>query len=88
MEKLITLLKTQQNYDDNKAEKKLNLFYHKANGAGITSFAEEYFEWLLLVKEMDYKTIMRMPDHELHEMYLNEFKQGLIDSVLNYRLSC
>lgn len=76
MEKLITLLKTQQNYDDNKAEKKLNLFYHKAHSAGIETFLEEYFEWLLLVKEMDYKTIMRMNDHDLHDLYLTEFKNN------------
>lgn len=75
MEKLIELLKIKQHgYNDIKAEKKLNLFYHKAHGAGIDSFLEEYFEWLLLIKEFDYKTIMRMDDHELHDLYKNEFK--------------
>lgn len=76
MEKLIELLKRQRNYDDNKAEKKLNLFQHKAHSAGIETFLEEYFEWLLLVKELDYKTIMRMNDHALHDLYLNGFKNN------------
>jgi hypothetical protein len=41
MENLIELLKQQQEgYDDIKAEKKLSLFYHKANSAGINSFLD------------------------------------------------
>ena len=76
MENLIELLKQQQEgYDDIKAEKKLSLFYHKAHSAGIESFLDEFFEWLLLTKQMDYKAIMRMSDHDLHDMYELEYKK-------------
>ena len=68
MENLIELLKQQQEgYDDIKAEKKLSLFYHKAHAAGINSFLDEFFEWLLLTKQMDYKEIMKMEHQELHD---------------------
>ena len=76
MENLIELLKQQQEgYDDIKAEKKLSLFYHKAHSAGIESFLDEFFEWLLITKQMDYKAIMRMSDHDLHNMYELEYKK-------------
>ena len=76
MENLIELLKQQQEgYDDIKAEKKLSLFYHKANGAGIESFLDEFFEWLLLTKQMDYKEIMKMEHQELHDLYELEYKK-------------
>ena len=65
MENLIELLKQQQEgYDDIKAEKKLSLFYHKAHAAGIESFLDEFFEWLLINRQMDYKEIMKMSHHE------------------------
>ena len=76
MENLIELLKQQQEgYDDIKAEKKLSLFYHKAHAAGINSFLDEFFEWLLLTKQMDYKDIMKMEHQELHDLYELEFKK-------------
>ena len=76
MENLIELLKQQQEgYDDIKAEKKLSLFYHKANSAGINSFLDEFFEWLLLTKQMDYKEIMKMEHQELHDLYELEYKK-------------
>ena len=76
MENLIELLKQQQEgYDDIKAEKKLSLFYHKAHAAGINSFLDEFFEWLLLKKQMDYKEIMKMEHQELHDLYELEYKK-------------
>jgi hypothetical protein len=76
MENLIELLKQQQEgYDDIKAEKKLSLFYHKANSAGINSFLDEFFEWLLVKQNMDYKDIMKMTHEELHDIYEKEFKK-------------
>lgn len=76
MENLIELLKQQQEgYDDIKAEKKLSLFYHKAHAAGINSFLDEFFEWLLLTKQMDYKEIMKMEHQELHDLYELEYKK-------------
>ena len=51
MENLIELLKQQQEgYDDIKAEKKLSLFYHKAHGAGIESFLDEFFNLVNIFK--------------------------------------
>ena len=76
MENLIELLKQQQEgYDDIKAEKKLSLFYHKAHAAGINSFLDEFFEWLLMTKQMDYKEIMKMEHQELHDLYELEYKK-------------
>ena len=76
MENLIELLKQQQEgYDDIKAEKKLSLFYHKAHSAGINSFLDEFFEWLLINKNMGYKDIMKMTHEDLHDIYEKEFKK-------------
>ena len=76
MENLIELLKQQQEgYDDIKAEKKLSLYYHKAHAAGIESFLDEFFEQLLLTKQMDYKEIMKMSHQELHDLYELEYKK-------------
>ncbi len=76
MENLIELLKQQQEgYDDIKAEKKLSLFYHKAHAAGIESFLDEFFEWLLINRQMDYKEIMKMSHQELHDLYELEYKK-------------
>lgn len=76
MENLIELLKQQQEgYDDIKAEKKLSLYYHKAHAAGIESFLDEFFEWLLLTKQMDYKEIMKISHQELHDLYELEYKK-------------
>lgn len=75
MENLIELLKQQEGYDDIKAEKKLSLFYHKAHAAGIETFLDEFFEWLLVTKNLDYKFIMRMNDHDLHDLYELEYKK-------------
>lgn len=76
MENLIELLKQQQEgYDDIKAEKKLSLFYHKAHAAGIETFLDEFFEWLLVERQMDYKEIMKMTDHDLHDLYELEYKK-------------
>lgn len=76
MENLIELLKQQQEgYDDIKAEKKLSLYYHKAHAAGIESFLDEFFEWLLINKNMDYKDIMKMTHEDLHDIYEKEFKK-------------
>ena len=76
MENLIELLKQQQEgYDDIKAEKKLSLYYHKAHAAGIESFLDEFFEWLLLTKQMDYKEIIKMSHQELHDLYELEYKK-------------
>ena len=76
MENLIELLKQQQEgYDDIKAEKKLSQFYHKAKSAGINSFLDEFFEWLLINKNMDYKDIMKMTHEDLHDIYEKEFKK-------------
>ena len=76
MENLIELLKQQQEgYDDIKAEKKLSLFYHKANSAGINSFLDEFLAWLLVTKNFDYKDIMKMSHEDLHDIYENEYKK-------------
>ena len=72
---LIELLKERENYDDLKAKKKLSLFYVKAHASGIDSFIDEFFEWLMVNKNLSYKDIFKYSDHELHDIYFDEFKK-------------
>ncbi len=72
---LIELLKKRENYDDLKAQKKLSLFYDKAHASGFDTFIDEFFEWLMVNKNLSYKDIFKYSDHELHDLYFDEFKK-------------
>lgn len=74
MEKLIELIKTNDGLNETEAKAKLNLIYIKMNQSEVKQFVDEYTEWLMKEKKMNYKAILQTPDLQLHEIFLNEFK--------------
>ena len=74
MEKLIARIMTNDGLNETEAKAKLNLMYIKMNQSEIKNFADEFIEWLMAEKGMNYKAILQTPDHQLHDMFLFEFK--------------
>ena len=74
MEKLIEFIKTNDGLNETEAKAKLNLIYIKLQQSDIKQFADEFTEWLMTEKKMNYKAILQTPDTELHEIYLSEYK--------------
>jgi hypothetical protein len=75
MDALVERIVKAENFTEEEATKKLNLIYVKMNGASISSFVDEYTEWLMDVKKMNFKSILKMTDLELHDIYVNEYKE-------------
>ena len=74
MEKLIEYIMTNDGLNETEAKAKLNLMYIKMNQSEIKSFADEFIGWLMNEKGMNYKSILQTPDHQLHDLFLFEFK--------------
>ena len=74
MEKLIGLIKANDGLNETEAKAKLNLIYIKMQQSDIKQFADEFTEWLMTEKKLNYKAILKTPDVELHDIYLKEFK--------------
>ena len=74
MDKLIQAIIVKDGLAETEAKAKLNLLYIKMNQSEIKEFVDEYIDWLMNVKQMNYKAILQTPDHQLHDMYLFEFK--------------
>ena len=74
MDKLIEMIKTNDGLNETEAKAKLNLIYIKMNQSEIKEFVDEYIDWLMNVKKLNYKAILQMPDIQLHDMFLAEFK--------------
>ena len=74
MDKLIEMIKTNDGLNETEAKAKLNLIYIKMNQSEIKDFVDEYTEWLMKEKQLNYKAILQTPDHQLHDMFLFEFK--------------
>ena len=75
MEKLIGLIKANDGLNETEAKAKLNLIYIKMQQSDIKQFADEFTEWLMTEKQLNYKAILQTPDVELHDIYLNEYKR-------------
>ena len=75
MEKLIEFIKTNDNLNETEAKAKLNLIYIKMQHSDIKTFVDEFTEWLMTEKQMNYKAILQTSDSELHDIYLNEYKR-------------
>ena len=60
--------------DETEAKMRLNLLYIKLNEAEIKTYHDEFIEWLMTEKKMNYKTILNTTDHRLHDLYLFEFR--------------
>ena len=75
MDKLTGLIIANDGLNETEAKAKLNLIYIKMEQSGIKEFVDEYTEWMMIEKNMNYKAILKTPDTELHDMYVSEFKR-------------
>ena len=74
MDKLIEMIKTNDGLNETEAKAKLNLIYIKMNQSEIKDFVDEYTEWLMKEKQLNYKAILQTPDRKLHDIFDAEFK--------------
>jgi hypothetical protein len=74
MDKLTGLIIANDGLNETEAKAKLNLIYIKMNQSEIKEFVDEYIDWLMNVKKLNYKAILQTSDIELHDMFLREFK--------------
>ncbi len=75
MDKLTEMIKTNDGLNETEAKAKLNLLYIKMNQSEIKEFVDEFIFWLMNEKKLNYKAILQMTDHELHDMFLFEYKR-------------
>ena len=61
--------------NETEAKAKLNLIYIKMNQSDIKAFVDEFIDWLMVEKKLNYKAILQTPDIQLHDIYLQEFKK-------------
>ena len=76
MDKLTEMIMTNDGLNETEAKAKLNLIYIKMNQAEIKSFVDEFIYWLMTEKQLNYKVILQTTDHQLHDLYLFEYKQA------------
>lgn len=60
--------------NETEAKAKLNLIYIKMNQSGIKTFGDEFIDWLMTEKKLNYKAILQTPDQKLHDIFDSEFK--------------
>jgi hypothetical protein len=75
MDKLTEMIMTNDGLNETIAKAKLNLIYIKMGQSEIKDFVDEYTEWLMKEKKLNYKAILQTPDQKLHEMFEGEFKR-------------
>jgi hypothetical protein len=75
MDKLVEKIITNDGLNETEAKAKLNLLYIKMQQSDIKQFGDEFIEWLMNEKGLNYKAILQTPDIKLHDIYLNEFKR-------------
>jgi len=74
MDKLTETIIKNDGLNETEAKAKLNLIYIKMNQSEIKDFQDEYIEWLMTEKKLNYKAILQTPDKQLHDMFASEFK--------------
>ena len=74
MEKLIERIITNDGLNETEAKAKLNLLYIKMQQSDIKQFGDEFIDWMMTEKKLNYKAILQTPDVKLHDIYENEFK--------------
>ena len=75
MDKLTEMIMPNDGLNETEAKAKLNLIYIKMNQSEIKSFVDEYTNWLMTEKKMNYKSILQTPDRQLHDIFETEFKK-------------
>ena len=74
MDKLTEMIMTNDGLNETEAKAKLNLIYIKMGQSEIKEFVDEYVEWLMTEKKLNYKAILQTPDVKLHDIFVSEFK--------------
>ena len=74
MDKLTAKIMANDGLNETVAKAKLNLIYIKMNQSEVKEFVDEYIDWLMTEKKLNYKAILQTPDNQVHDMYLSEFK--------------
>ena len=74
MDNLIEKIISNDGLNETEAKAKLNLIYIKMQQSDIKEFVDEYTEWLMTKKKLNYKAILQTPDSKLHDIFLNEYK--------------
>ncbi len=59
---------------ETEAKAKLNLIYIKMGQSEVKAFVDEFIDWLMTEKKLNYKAILQTPDSQLHDMFISEFK--------------
>ena len=75
MDKLTERIIANDGRNETEAKAKLNLIYIKMNQSEVKEFVDEYIDWLMTEKKLNYKAILQTTDHDLHDMFLSEFKR-------------
>lgn len=75
MDKLTERIMANDGLNETEAKAKLNLIYIKMNQSGIKNFGDEFIEWLMTEKKLNYKSILQTPDLKLHDIFDTEFKK-------------
>ncbi len=75
MDKLTERIIANDGLNETEAKAKLNLIYIKMNQSEVKEFVDEYIDWLMTEKKLNYKAILQTTDHDLHDMFLSEFKR-------------
>ena len=74
MDKLVEAIIKNDGLSETEAKAKLNLIYIKMGQSEIKTFVDEYVDWLMREKKLNYKAILQTPDSQLHDMFVSEFK--------------
>jgi hypothetical protein len=74
MDNLIERIIANDGLNEIEAKAKLNLLYIKMQQSDIKQFGDEFIEWIMTKKKLNYKAILQTPDVKLHDIYVNEFK--------------
>ena len=74
MDKLTAMIMDNDGLNETEAKAKLNLIYIKMNQSGIKTFGDEFIDWLMTEKKLNYKAILQTPDQKLHDIFDSEFK--------------
>ena len=74
MDKLTEAIIQNDGLSETEAKAKLNLIYIKMGQSEVKEFVDEYIDWLMTEKKLNYKAILQTPDIQLHDLYLTEFK--------------
>ena len=75
MDKLTERIIANDGLNETEAKAKLNLIYIKMNQSEVKEFVDEYIDWLMTEKKLNYKSILQTPDRQLHDIFETEFKK-------------